>query len=406
MDKDNSDDEDSRDVLYIITHTESSGLNLQKLGDTMIVRPLDLDTWLQLAGRLDRPGQRSSTLWRIVVFTPGTHEAIHVCDLDRDPLVQPTAKLDAESIVRETIQGREPNKPARGIVRVAVVEDLGMNVGSRPFPERAETVWTRPKEQMRTVIPGKDLPVVPAAEDVGVCITNETVAIASGILASRDPFLESAFNIVGTPRELGAMCYGFNTLAIGVLHQQVSVKSGSNMKQKLLGLSADLTGNKLDIFRALTKLKETHKSTNATADVLRETCGMSRNKARTILEIHAKFKDGSMSDELMRTGSDEDIRKSIMSVRGKGPWSTEMFLLFHNQRLSARPMTSGDVALMAACKLVYGFRGSHEELHSVYSWIERSWGGYSGVVALYLFMVADMKRQAALLLPSSRFCYT
>jgi len=85
---------------------------------------------------------------------------------------------------------------------------------------------------------------------------------------------------------------------------------------------------------------------------LRKPAGLSRAKCRCILAIAERFSSGDLSDDLLMgagagTGTDssglEAVRSRLLSVKGLGPWSVDMFLLFHCQRSDVLPL--GDLAV-------------------------------------------------------------
>ena len=74
--------------------------------------------------------------------------------------------------------------------------------------------------------------------------------------------------------------------------------------------------------------------------------GLSRPKIGHARTVAQAFCDGVLATESLATMSDEAAVATISSVRGLGPWSAEIYLLFALQRPDVFP--AGDLALQAA----------------------------------------------------------
>ena len=80
-------------------------------------------------------------------------------------------------------------------------------------------------------------------------------------------------------------------------------------------------------------------------DALRA-AGLSRPKIAHARALATAFLDGTLDMGQLSALDDEAAIKTIVSVRGLGPWTAEIFLLFALGRLDVFP--AGDVALAAA----------------------------------------------------------
>lgn len=79
-------------------------------------------------------------------------------------------------------------------------------------------------------------------------------------------------------------------------------------------------------------------------DKLRKPAGLSRAKCDCIVEIARSFQSGSLSEAfLTQPDNDETIRERLLSIKGLGPWSVDMFLMFRCHRSNVLPI--GDLAL-------------------------------------------------------------
>ncbi len=80
-------------------------------------------------------------------------------------------------------------------------------------------------------------------------------------------------------------------------------------------------------------------------DALRA-AGLSRPKVAHARALATAFLDGTLETGALARMDDADAIRTIVSVRGLGPWTAEIYLLFALGRLDVFP--AGDVALAAA----------------------------------------------------------
>ena len=81
-------------------------------------------------------------------------------------------------------------------------------------------------------------------------------------------------------------------------------------------------------------------------------CGLSRNKAAFILEAAERAASRDLDLAAIRKMSDEDARRELLGIRGFGPWSVEMFLIFSLDRKDIYSV--GDAGLRRAVCELYG----------------------------------------------------
>lgn len=74
--------------------------------------------------------------------------------------------------------------------------------------------------------------------------------------------------------------------------------------------------------------------------------GLSRPKVSHARSLAAAFADGQLSAAALDAAPDDAAVAAITAVRGLGPWTAEVYLVFALQRLDAFP--AGDIALAGA----------------------------------------------------------
>lgn len=84
------------------------------------------------------------------------------------------------------------------------------------------------------------------------------------------------------------------------------------------------------------------------------TTGMSWSKTRFIRDLAQKVLDTSVRLDHLSTLPDEEVIKELTKVKGIGPWTAEMFLMFTLGREDI--FSYGDLGLKNAIKKLYGFK--------------------------------------------------
>jgi DNA-3-methyladenine glycosylase II len=76
----------------------------------------------------------------------------------------------------------------------------------------------------------------------------------------------------------------------------------------------------------------------ATPDAAFRTAGLSSNKTRSIKDLATKALDGTVPLARLRRMSDDEVVQRLSAVRGIGPWTAEMFLIFELGRMDVWPV--------------------------------------------------------------------
>ncbi len=90
----------------------------------------------------------------------------------------------------------------------------------------------------------------------------------------------------------------------------------------------------------------------ALSDAALRTAGLSRPKAAHARLLAAAFVSGQVSGTALERLSDADAVAAITAVRGLGPWTAEVYLLFALERQDVFP--AGDVAIASAAADILG----------------------------------------------------
>jgi 3-methyladenine DNA glycosylase/8-oxoguanine DNA glycosylase len=164
----------------------------------------------------------------------------------------------------------------------------------------------------------------------------------------------------------------FKALSAAIVYQQLSGKAASTIHGRFSAL-----------FR--NQVPEAVQATGFSMEQLRAV-GLSRNKALAIRDLAEKSLDGTLKPlrSMTRLG-DEEVIENLCAVRGIGPWTAQMFLIFDLGRPDVMPAT--DLGVQKGVQAVYGM----EELPSPGKVLERTrhLAPYRSVASWYFWKVAD-----------------
>jgi len=83
-------------------------------------------------------------------------------------------------------------------------------------------------------------------------------------------------------------------------------------------------------------------------------CGTSNAKVKSLKDLAQKVSSGSLKLNKLKSLPDEEVMRELVKVKGIGPWSAEMFLMFGLGREDI--FSHRDLGLRNAIKKMYGFR--------------------------------------------------
>ena len=162
----------------------------------------------------------------------------------------------------------------------------------------------------------------------------------------------------------------FEALLESIIYQQLSGKSAGTIERR---------------FKALFKGKPTPLRVLKLKDIQFREAGISGQKMNYLKDLSIKFLNGTINSSNFNTMTDEDIRLHLISVRGIGRWTADMFLIFTLNRLDVLP--TGDLGIKKGFKKVFNLRKLPDDKKM--QKLANSWRPYSTVASLYLWKVAN-----------------
>ena len=151
-----------------------------------------------------------------------------------------------------------------------------------------------------------------------------TLCAAIDEVASRDPVLAELVARVGPIKHRPRHPDGpFGALVRSIVFQQLAGRAAEAIYGRLRVTVGDtLTPETLD----------------AASDAALRTAGLSANKLASLRDLSAKVQDGTVVLTRTSRRSDEELIAALVTVRGIGRWTAEMYLMFQLRRLDVWPV--------------------------------------------------------------------
>jgi DNA-3-methyladenine glycosylase II len=127
------------------------------------------------------------------------------------------------------------------------------------------------------------------------------------------------------------------TLSNAIVGQQISTAAAEGIWRRLHGRFPDFSAPRI---------------AEASAEDLRA-CGLSARKIEYLRGIAEAIVRGELDFGALESAEDAMVRQRLCALRGVGPWTSEMFLIFHLRRPDVLPL--GDMGLVRGCQRLYGW---------------------------------------------------
>jgi len=165
----------------------------------------------------------------------------------------------------------------------------------------------------------------------------------------------------------------FTELCDTIISQQLSGKAAATIFERFRGL---FSANKITI-DGLLKL----------SDENIRACGTSWAKVRSLKDLAQKVKDRVVLLESLDSMSDDEVKSHLVQIKGIGPWSAEMFLMFALGREDI--FSFGDLALKKGIMKVYNLKRepSTKQIEKIVS----KWSPYRTYASRVLWKSLEME---------------
>jgi DNA-3-methyladenine glycosylase II len=192
-------------------------------------------------------------------------------------------------------------------------------------------------------------------------------------LMSADPVMAGVISKVGTLKEYYQQRTYFMSLCRIIAGQQLSYQAASQIWLRAIKAMPSWTP------AAIAQI---------TANQFRE-CGLSAAKADTIMGLAESLVAGKFSLRELKQFDDMEVAKRLNSVKGIGPWSAEMFLLFALKRPDI--FSPGDAGLRRAIMSLYAVKP--DSYSSIVDGIAARWRPYRSYACRYLWRWLDLRAE-------------
>ncbi len=194
-------------------------------------------------------------------------------------------------------------------------------------------------------------------------------------LVAADPLLGALVKahgpLDGEQRRRGRPADAYGSLLRSIVGQQLSTKAARTIYGRLI-----------DLYGGHTPAPEQIVTTDAAE--LRGV-GLSGAKAAYLRSLAEHVIDGELELDRLTELEDDEVVAQLTAVKGLGPWTAHMFLIFHLGRPDVLPV--GDLGVRRAVQLAYGMDDlpARPELER----IAEPWRPYRSLASLYLWRSLD-----------------
>lgn len=203
---------------------------------------------------------------------------------------------------------------------------------------------------------------------------DDALDLALEALLAANPGLKPLHAVAGRP-PLRKRAPGFKGLSAVIVSQQVSTASAAAIWKRVEHRFPALTAGDILL--------------SDDADL--QACGLSRPKIRTLRAIAEAVDAGQLDFDRLATFAADQAFDELVAVKGIGPWTANVYLLFCLGHADAFP--AGDLALQEAARM--GFDLPERPTPDALIQLAEPWRPYRGVAAKLLWaFYGAMKRRS------------
>jgi DNA-3-methyladenine glycosylase II len=197
----------------------------------------------------------------------------------------------------------------------------------------------------------------------------ERLRAADPVMAALIDRYEDPDGVVRRRGRLPGDAYG--ALVRAIVGQQLSSKAARTIFERLVERFGGRTPTPRELL-------------DADPDDLRGV-GLSRAKVAYLRDLAEHIEDGELDLEALAEAPDEEVLAGLTAVKGLGPWTVDMFMIFHLGRPDVLPV--GDLGIRRAVQVEYGL----EELPDAaeLTAIAEPWRPHRTLACLYLWRSLD-----------------
>ncbi len=164
----------------------------------------------------------------------------------------------------------------------------------------------------------------------------------------------------------------FESLVKSIIYQQLSGKAAGTIFRRFVEL---FPKGKFPTPEQIAKLPEPKF----------RSCGVSAQKTAYLKDLAKRFLDGTVEPKKFPKMTDEDIRTHLIAVKGIGPWTADMFLMFTLFRPDVLP--TGDLGIQKGFQKVFKLKKppTPDQMEK----LAEDWKPYRTIASWYLWRAVD-----------------
>ena len=197
------------------------------------------------------------------------------------------------------------------------------------------------------------------------------IRAACEALSEIDPALAKAYELIGVP-VWRAHEASYALLARTVVYQLVSTRAADAIWGRVEAFLGQVTPERV---------------LGCDQEALRA-CGLSRPKLSHLNTIAAAIAEGVLDLPRVQAADVDAARAELLAVKGIGPWTADLFLLYAAGKIDAFP--HGDAALMEAHRRLGGYETRME--NKAFTRHAEAWRPHRGVAAHLLWGWVNAER--------------
>lgn len=207
-------------------------------------------------------------------------------------------------------------------------------------------------------------------------LTRARLTQAVEALRERDPKMAAAIDRVGPctllPRTEGTH---FGHLARSIVFQQLAGAAAATIHGRFLAALGAADGHPEPA------------AVLAASDETLRACGLSMGKLRAIRDLAEHVADDRLPLGHIETLTDDEVIDALVAVRGIGPWTAQMFLMFRLGRPDVLPVL--DLGVRKGAQRIYRTRALPDAARL--EKIARNWRPWASVASWYCWRVLDLE---------------
>ena len=164
----------------------------------------------------------------------------------------------------------------------------------------------------------------------------------------------------------------FKSLTRAIIYQQLSGKAAKTIADRFIALYDG-------------KDYPTPDDVLDTDHEILRSVGLSNAKAKYIKNIAQAFLDGTVDHQNLGKLSDEEIMEKLIAIKGVGPWTAQMFLMFTLNRPDVFP--AGDLGVQKGFQQYFKLKKLPSP--KIMEKRAKKWKPYRTVASLYFWKVVD-----------------